>query len=515
MVSVILSSYNHAAYIAESIKSVLAQTYIDFELLIFDDGSKDESQAVIRSFSDERIRLFLYEANRGGIEVLRDVLPQVRGRYIAIHHSDDLWAADKLEQQVRFMEEHDDYAACFTGVNFIDEQSHVYELADGNEYGTIFEQPNRTRFEWLRYFFYSGNCLCHPSVMLRRNVYEECRLLDMAGIRQLPDLLMWIRLCMQREIYILPEKLTYFRIRRQQQDNMSGDRPDMRVREAFEQSLLLDEYRPLCVQERLLQVFPEAEEYLRDGWLDPDFVFAKLCLGADKQSYKAVGLDILYALLQQPERAACLAERYHYTERDFFVDTGAQDAFGVRSAMQSMQVSLYYDDGDGYNEQNKQTNLVYVTSLGNFSTEFILEIPETRNVCSLILNLHEGHLLKISLRRFLFNGEACTLQPIDRDRVEDGADVFCNLHPRYEVFHDGQGRIRVFVQGWMDLHSELLLKDFREHFDALAAEKARQQLKVDGLTAENEALRQQLYIIFNTRGERFLRKIRAIREFFK
>ena len=103
-ISVILTSYNHEAYIAESIRSVLAQTFQDFELLIFDDGSQDRSQEIIREFHDNRIRLFLVSENRGANACMQEVFPQASGEYIAIHHSDDCWRPDKLERQVELLE---------------------------------------------------------------------------------------------------------------------------------------------------------------------------------------------------------------------------------------------------------------------------------------------------------------------------------------------------------------------------------------------------------------------------
>ena len=181
-VSIILSSYNHANYIADAIQSALDQTFTDFELLIFDDGSSDNSREIIKTFDDPRIKFFLHEENRGPRIILTEAVNAARGKYIAIHHSDDAWELDKLEQQVDFLDAHEEYAACFTRVKFIDEKSQPNELADDDYYKKVFEQENRTRAEWLKYFFYNANCLCHPSLMIRREVYEKYKLLDFFGL---------------------------------------------------------------------------------------------------------------------------------------------------------------------------------------------------------------------------------------------------------------------------------------------------------------------------------------------
>ena len=88
-VSVILTSYNHAKYIRESIESVLKQTYRDFELIIWDDASTDDSWNIISEYTDERIRTFRNETNQF-MSYFREAVSNVaRGEYVAIHHSDD------------------------------------------------------------------------------------------------------------------------------------------------------------------------------------------------------------------------------------------------------------------------------------------------------------------------------------------------------------------------------------------------------------------------------------------
>ncbi|MBO4779210.1 MAG: glycosyltransferase family 2 protein, partial [Selenomonadaceae bacterium] len=154
-VSIILTSYNHAAYIAAAINSALNQTFADFELLIVDDGSTDNSRDIIKTFCDRRIKTFLYELNRGPADSIFEAMQSARGKYIAVHHSDDLWAADKLERQVKFLETNPNYAACFTWVEFIDERGNTYTPAEHDFYRKIFEQPNRSRAEWLNYFFHN------------------------------------------------------------------------------------------------------------------------------------------------------------------------------------------------------------------------------------------------------------------------------------------------------------------------------------------------------------------------
>ena len=151
-VSIVLTSYNHERYIKESIESVLSQTFKDFELIIVDDCSNDNSWEIIESYTDPRIKAIRNSRNLRTEGVKRAIMNVASGEYIAIHHSDDLWKTDKLEKQVKFMEEEPEVSACFTWAEPIDEDGTPYQEENGFYYD-VFEQPNRTRYEWLNYFF--------------------------------------------------------------------------------------------------------------------------------------------------------------------------------------------------------------------------------------------------------------------------------------------------------------------------------------------------------------------------
>ena len=149
-VDVFLSSYNHAAFLRESIDSILNQSYQNFILTIVDDGSTDESQEIIRSYSDPRIRPILLEKNTG-CGYYRDVLSSMMAEYVAVAHCDDKWMPDKLKKQVDFLESHPEYAACFTLIQIIDERGQPFQ-DQKHFYYDLFDQENRDRFAWLRRF---------------------------------------------------------------------------------------------------------------------------------------------------------------------------------------------------------------------------------------------------------------------------------------------------------------------------------------------------------------------------
>lgn len=107
-----MAAYNAADYISESIQSVLDQTFKDFELLIVNDGSKDQTVDIINSFKDPRIRLLNNDKNRGLTYTRNVALKEAKGEYIAILDSDDVAVVNRLELQYNFFQEYSDFALC-------------------------------------------------------------------------------------------------------------------------------------------------------------------------------------------------------------------------------------------------------------------------------------------------------------------------------------------------------------------------------------------------------------------
>ena len=122
LVSVIMPSWNTGKFIAESIQSVIDQTYENWELIIVDDCSTDNTDEVVAKFRDKRIRYFKNEKNSGTALSRNRALREARGEWIAFLDSDDLWNSDKLEHQINFMNKHG-YTLSYTEYEKIDEES--------------------------------------------------------------------------------------------------------------------------------------------------------------------------------------------------------------------------------------------------------------------------------------------------------------------------------------------------------------------------------------------------------
>lgn len=127
LVSIITPCYSNASFIAETIESVIAQSYEDWEMIIVDDNSTDTSADIIRAYTakDRRIKFIPLVVNSGAENARNTAIEAAKGRYIAFLDSDDLWLTDKLEQQLKFMKTHH-LAFTYASYQLMDENSRVW-----------------------------------------------------------------------------------------------------------------------------------------------------------------------------------------------------------------------------------------------------------------------------------------------------------------------------------------------------------------------------------------------------
>lgn len=327
-VSVILTSYNHAKYLRDAIDSILNQTFSDFELIIWDDHSVDESWDIINQYTDPRISAYRNDEQKRGIWNINRAVSEVsQGEYVAIHHSDDIWETDKLEKQVGFLDTHPEVGAVFSNAFIIGENGEPFEDVS-HFYYTVFEQPNRTRYEWLNYFFYHSNVLCHPSILIRKMCYQDCGLYRY-GFGQLGDFDMWVRLCLKYNIHVLPEKLIRFRVRANEM-NTSSSRPITRIRHTFETYPIYNNFRSIKTSDEFVKIFPTAQKYFTQEDYDLGFALGMTALDADGSNVLIFfGLQLLFETLNNPERAKKIKELYDFTYIDFIALTGRYDLFSI------------------------------------------------------------------------------------------------------------------------------------------------------------------------------------------
>jgi glycosyltransferase involved in cell wall biosynthesis len=160
-VSVVMPVFNRQQYVGAAIESILAQTITDFELIIVDDGSTDQSMAVIQGYRDPRIRLIRFSQNKGGSKARNVGNREARGEFIAVMDSDDIALPGRLEMQLAFMKAHPDVGICGASVRWVDETLHHMED------GPAVTGPERCLAKLTLLIPF-----CHPTLMVRRSVYS-------------------------------------------------------------------------------------------------------------------------------------------------------------------------------------------------------------------------------------------------------------------------------------------------------------------------------------------------------
>ena len=203
-ITIAIPNYNSAAFITESIGSVLRQTRGDFELLVIDDASTDDSANIVQSFSDPRIRFYQNTARLGLVGNWNACLERARGEYVCIFHDDDVMLPEMLERSVGVLEQHPNAGYVFSAIERIDalgNQIYAYRPPENDricEGATFFREP------------VCGNPISASSVVTRRAAYAHVGKFD-ARLDYTPDWEMWMRLALQYDVAYIAETLTYRR----------------------------------------------------------------------------------------------------------------------------------------------------------------------------------------------------------------------------------------------------------------------------------------------------------------
>ncbi|WYD80825.1 MAG: glycosyltransferase [Candidatus Electrothrix gigas] len=224
LVSIVMPLYNSEAFIRETLDSLLCQTYSDFELIIVDDGSVDQSLAIVGSYTDKRIRLIEQKTNQGIAATLNRGLDAASGKYIARIDSDDIALPNRLACQVAYLEKKHDVVAL---------GSRIFRF--GELHDSIDIRPLAA--EACAAFLLFATPFVHPTVMMRRSVLEELALRYDPQFSCTEDYEFWERLSWRGKIANVEEQLLKYRIR---SGGVTGTEMDkMRIQQQRIQSRML------------------------------------------------------------------------------------------------------------------------------------------------------------------------------------------------------------------------------------------------------------------------------------
>lgn len=317
-VSVILPNYNGSAFLKRSIESVLNQTYKNLELILVDDASTDNSKEIIESFHDNRIKAIYLPQNGQICAALNLGLNVAKGEYIARIDSDDIWEKNKLEKQIRFLSNNEKAGACFTYVELIDAEENIVS-SEFNDIYNMFHTAFNTQKDWLHFFVFHGNCLSHPSAVIKRSVLEEVGYYNLAFV-QAQDYELWMRIAVKYNLCVIPEELVKYRWIPDKKQNISADTEENNVR--FYNEHLLAVYRffqnisgeDFCRYFKDLFINKEAKSEVE---LLCEKAFLCLKYDKSKQLYP-IGLEILEQIFRKENGSTVLLEKYNFSVKDFY-----------------------------------------------------------------------------------------------------------------------------------------------------------------------------------------------------
>jgi glycosyltransferase involved in cell wall biosynthesis len=211
MVSIIIPTYNRERLISRSVKSVLNQTYQDFELIIVDDGSTDNTGELVAGFDDGRIRYIRHEQNRGEAAARNTGIKAARYDYIAYQDSDDEWLPEKLARQIELLEN----ASPRVGVVY----TGFWRVENGGKtyipFSWVTQKNGDIHKELLK-----GNFIGSPVVLIKKECFDKVGLFD-ERLRNLVDWEMWLRISKYYHFRCIDEPLV---IAHYHSDNISSSR---------------------------------------------------------------------------------------------------------------------------------------------------------------------------------------------------------------------------------------------------------------------------------------------------
>jgi glycosyltransferase involved in cell wall biosynthesis len=229
-VSVLIPSYNHARFLAQTIESVLAQSYHDFELIIIDDGSSDHSREIIQQYStnDHRIKSWFHEHNQGIASTLNEGLEKALGQYIALLGSDDRWLPQKLATQMTLLENNEDLVVWSEG-EIID--------ATGKATGELFTQrhhaTNKRKSGTIFEELLQGNYIFGSSIIVKKENVMNVKFNE--SLLYLNDFLFEVQLAEHHPFYFISTPLAQYRIH--------GENVTLKDKEGWERdSLFIHEF---------------------------------------------------------------------------------------------------------------------------------------------------------------------------------------------------------------------------------------------------------------------------------
>ena len=255
LVSIILPIYNAAKTVTDSLDSIIQQTYTNLEIIVIDDGSTDNSVEIVKSYNDERIRIYQYKHNY--IRNLNRAFLHCNGKYIARMDADDKMCRTRIEKQVTVLEQHTNVSVCCSGMKSFGEKKTV-------KYGFEGIIPN------LKVIFLCGNVLAHPTIMLRKSIFQIGFKYKKAYIYA-EDYKLWVDMALKDiAFYNIPEALVEYRVSENQVSRIYSEQQIMTawlIRQELLETLIKQCPQPL--RKNIRKLYSLLLNMNQDGLISP------------------------------------------------------------------------------------------------------------------------------------------------------------------------------------------------------------------------------------------------------
>lgn len=502
LVSVTVLAYNHERYIGAALRSVLAQTFADLEVVVVDDGSTDGTPRAIAALNDPRI-VSIRQENQGPSGAANRAYRACRGRYIALMSGDDVCHPDRIERQLAEYRR-GGRRMLFSAVDFIDDGGrpldHATFCADTFSTGPL------SRAEIYHRFFHRGNFINAITGFTETEVMQQFGLCD-PRLLQLQDFDQWIRLLKRFDIHISPQSTLHYRIRGDGR-NLSTPNPRQSLRCANEHYFIMRRFFEGLDAELFREAF-------RGELLRPDCATtaeiaceqAFLFVRSPSAVHRLIGVEKLHELLDDPACAAVLQQRYQFDALAFMKLLTEVEPF---CPLRDWRSTLFLDTGNGFSEESAcRAEADY--SRQHFAIHF--DIPAAPLMRQVRWDPCEGRLCRVRIEEIICGDAAGKERAIDLSslsangvRAADGTYIFETTDPLFLIPCAGP-LARLSIRGSWEVQT---LESTLGRFPALMAERETLQRELAARRAEAAELERQLQAILSSGRWRIANKIHSL-----
>ena len=337
LVSVITTTYNRADRLKDMIQSVINQTYTNWELILIDDASTDNTADIVSTFNDQRIRYHKLKKNCHICEAANTGLSLASGDLIARLDSDDRWKPEKLEKQVQYMQAHPECGACLTLVEFFGPEHIDFPMQ-----GDLFQVENKTQEEWLQQLYFHRNFFCHSSSIYRKSLLNQGYNLALC---MLHDYDLWVQLLKKAPIYIFQEPLTlYFWDNRSNASSQTDEHTEQLYYESsYLRSHFFDDMDDDLFRRTFQPWFQNPDSSTPQELACEKAFLLFLRPDGNFLPHRFAGAELVARLLNDPATHALLEEKFHFTQKDFYNQTQTPfwgTPFHVAKQMEQVKADL-------------------------------------------------------------------------------------------------------------------------------------------------------------------------------